>query len=79
MCRPGMRQTTRLPTLAKGLKLGVDGFYPGAVDVSDKVAHLRTKLGPEEGSRFRELGQTERGSNERSHSFGSPWDRQSLK
>lgn len=43
-------------TLAKGLKLGADGFYPGAVDLSDKVVRLRTMLGPEEVSRFKELG-----------------------
>jgi Xaa-Pro aminopeptidase len=42
--------------LAKGLKLGADGFYPGAVDITEKVGRLRTLLGPEEGSRFRELG-----------------------
>jgi Xaa-Pro aminopeptidase len=42
--------------LAKGLKLGADGFYPGALDISDKIAFLRTQLGPEECDRFRELG-----------------------
>jgi antitoxin VapB len=41
---------------AKNLKLGVDGFYPGAKDVSDKLARLRTQLSPEECDRFRELG-----------------------
>jgi Xaa-Pro aminopeptidase len=42
--------------LAKGLKLGADGFYPGAVDLSDDISRLRTALGPEEGMRFKELG-----------------------
>ena len=42
--------------LAKGLKLGADGFYPGAVDVSNEISILRSNLGPQEGQRFRELG-----------------------
>lgn len=45
-----------VPELAKGLKLGADGFYPGAVDVSAELSLLRTHLSPEERQRFRELG-----------------------
>jgi Xaa-Pro aminopeptidase len=42
--------------LSRGLKLGSDGFYPGAIDLSVEIAHLRAKLTPEEGQRFRNLG-----------------------
>jgi antitoxin VapB len=42
--------------LAGGMKLGADGPYPGAVDLSSEIAHLRADLTPEEGDRFRELG-----------------------
>ena len=42
--------------LAGGLRLGADGPFPGAVDLSSEVARLRANLTPEEGERFRELG-----------------------
>jgi len=42
--------------LANGLKLGADGFYPGAVDLTHELTSLRLNLGTEEGKRFRELG-----------------------
>ena len=42
-------------SLAGGLKLGADGYYPGAVDVSAEIAELRINLGPEEQQRFRLL------------------------
>ncbi len=42
--------------LTRGLKLGADGSYPGATDVSSEVTHLRANLMPEEGERFRALG-----------------------
>jgi Xaa-Pro aminopeptidase len=42
--------------LSRGLKLGSDGFHPKAIDLSEELAHLRAKLTPEEGQRFRELG-----------------------
>jgi antitoxin VapB len=45
-----------LAELTKGLRLGVDGCAPGAVDLSGEVSRLRTALLPEEGARFRELG-----------------------
>lgn len=41
--------------LAKGLKLGADGPYPGATDLSGEIAHLRANLLPEEVERFRQL------------------------
>jgi Xaa-Pro aminopeptidase len=42
--------------LTRGLKLGADGPYPGAVDLSGNLARLRANLTPEEGERFRVLG-----------------------
>lgn len=42
--------------LTRGLKLGVDGPYPGAVDLSLELARLRANLTPEEAERFRRLG-----------------------
>jgi Xaa-Pro aminopeptidase len=43
--------------LASGLRLGADGPVPGAVDLSHDMARLRANLMPEEGERFRKLGQ----------------------
>ncbi len=45
-----------LAALTRGLKLGADGPYPGATDLSAELAHLRATLTPEEGERFRALG-----------------------
>ena len=45
-----------LAPLTQGLKLGVDGAYPGAMDLAADVARLRARLTPEEGERFRTLG-----------------------
>jgi antitoxin VapB len=42
--------------LTRGLKLGADGLYPGATDLSNEVMQLRMNLMPEEGERFRTLG-----------------------
>lgn len=41
----------------QGMKLGADDFFPGAVDLSSEIAHLRADLTPEEDQRFRSLGQ----------------------
>ncbi len=43
--------------LSRGLRLGADGPYPGATDLSDEIARLRAHLTPEECERFRTLGQ----------------------
>lgn len=43
--------------LSQGLRLGSDGPHNGAVDLSAAVGQLRTNLTPEEGDRFRALGQ----------------------
>ncbi len=42
--------------LTRGLRLGADGPYPGATDLSGDLARLRAHLTPEEGERFRALG-----------------------
>jgi len=42
--------------LTGGLRLGADGPFPGATDLSGDLAHLRANLTPEEGERFRALG-----------------------
>ncbi len=42
--------------LAKGLKLGADGPYPRAADLSGEMSRLRAALLPEEVERFRQLG-----------------------
>jgi Xaa-Pro aminopeptidase len=42
--------------LTQGLRLGADGPYPGAADLSGDLVHFRVNLTPEEGERFRELG-----------------------
>ncbi|MFQ5811949.1 MAG: M24 family metallopeptidase, partial [Anaerolineae bacterium] len=42
--------------LTRGLRLGADGPYPGATDLSGNLARLRANLTPEEGERFRVLG-----------------------
>lgn len=42
--------------MTRTLKLGVDGPYPGTLDLSSQVAGLRAALMPEEGERFRALG-----------------------
>ena len=41
--------------LTSGLRLGADGPYPGAVDLSADLARLRANLTSEEGERFRAL------------------------
>lgn len=42
--------------LTEGLRLGADGLYPGALDLSAEIAHLRARLLPQEVERFRDLG-----------------------
>jgi antitoxin VapB len=42
--------------LTRGLKLGVDGPYPEATDLSAEMARLRSNLTPDEAERFRVLG-----------------------
>jgi Xaa-Pro aminopeptidase len=45
-----------LAELTAGLRMGADGPYPGAIDLSAEISRLRSQLGPEEGQRFRVLG-----------------------
>jgi len=46
----------QISELIRGTKLGADGCFPGALDLSNEVAGLRSQLTIEEGRRFRELG-----------------------
>lgn len=46
-----------LTTLTAGLRLGADGPYPAAIDLSAEIARLRARLTPQEGERFRQLSQ----------------------
>ncbi len=45
-----------LAELSRELRLGADGPYPGAADLSGEMARLRAALSPAEGDRFRVLG-----------------------
>lgn len=45
-----------IEALTKGMHLGADSAFPGAVDLSRAMSRLRTVLTPEEVQRFRELG-----------------------
>ncbi len=49
-------EATQLNSLVSGLKLGADGPFPGAMDLSADLARLRARLTIEEGVRFRVLG-----------------------
>ncbi len=42
--------------LTRGMELGADTCFPGALDLSNEVAGLRSQLTIEEGKRFSELG-----------------------
>ncbi len=53
---PWFERTQALADLTGGLKLGADGPYPGASDLSALFPHLRSALTAEEGDRFRILG-----------------------
>ena len=53
---PWHRAQEVVTRLVQGLRLGADGRYPGAVDLSAELARLRAGLTPEEGERFRSLG-----------------------
>jgi antitoxin VapB len=46
----------QISELTRGMKLGADICFPGALDLSNEVAGLRSQLTIEEGKRFRELG-----------------------
>ncbi len=54
---PWHEPSTAIARLTAGLKLGADGPYPGAVDLSAEIAELRCALTPEAIDRFRRLGQ----------------------
>ncbi len=53
---PWHQPSAAISDLTTGLRLGADGPFPGAADLSAEIARLRAELTPEEGRRFRELG-----------------------
>jgi Xaa-Pro aminopeptidase len=53
---PWYEKDQAIEQLTSKLKLGADGFYPRAKDLSVEIAHLRSNLTPEENVRFRVLG-----------------------
>lgn len=53
---PWHQSQDALADLTRGLRLGADGPYPGAVDLSGEMARLRANLTPGEIERFRLLG-----------------------
>ena len=52
---PWYAEKDHLAELARGMKLGVDGNLPGAIDLSSELALLRSQLTAEEIQRFRTL------------------------
>jgi Xaa-Pro aminopeptidase len=53
---PWHRAPDVLSELTSGSRLGADGAYPGAIDLSADLARLRADLTPDERERFRALG-----------------------
>ena len=54
---PWFESNAALGKTTTGMKLGTDGLFPNALDLSGEIAHLRANLTPEEGKRFRTLSQ----------------------
>lgn len=52
---PWYEMNGTIAKLTRGLKLAADSAFPGAIDLSRDVSHLRADLTPEEGERFREI------------------------
>ena len=53
---PWHARQTAIEELGRGWKLGGDGPFPNATDLSGEIAHLRAELTPAEGLRLRALG-----------------------
>ncbi len=53
---PWYEQNALLSKLTKGMRLGLDGNSPHAVDMSAEIARLRSQLTPQEGDRYKVLG-----------------------
>ena len=54
---PWYESSDEVARLTRGMKLGADGAFPGALDLARELARLRIALTPEECERFRTLGQ----------------------
>lgn len=53
---PWFESDDQLAGLTRGMKLGADTSFPHALDLSHEIASLRAQLTPEEGNRYRGLG-----------------------
>ncbi|MFZ5910729.1 MAG: M24 family metallopeptidase [Chloroflexota bacterium] len=54
---PWFEGDNQIASLTQGMKLGADTNFPHALDLSYKIASIRSQLTPEERNRYRELGQ----------------------
>jgi Xaa-Pro aminopeptidase len=54
---PWYEKQALLQSMVRSRKLGSDACFPGALDLSGELAQLRAQLLPQEGQRFRILGQ----------------------
>jgi antitoxin VapB len=52
---PWFEMNPAIDELSRGLRLGADSPYPGAVDLGEDMARVRAALTPEEGQRLRKL------------------------
>lgn len=55
---PWYEANQTITELSRGLALGADSAYPGAKNLAAELSRERANLTPEEGDKFRELGQT---------------------
>jgi antitoxin VapB len=53
---PWFEGDNQITSLTRGTKLGADASFPDALDLSHEIVSLRSRLTPEEGNRYRELG-----------------------
>jgi Xaa-Pro aminopeptidase len=54
---PWFERDDQIASLTRGMKFGADTSFPHALDLSGEIASIRSQLTPEEGNRYRELGQ----------------------
>jgi len=54
---PWFEGDNHVASLTRGMKLGADTSFPHALDLSHEIVSIRSQLTPEEGNRYRELGQ----------------------
>jgi Xaa-Pro aminopeptidase len=54
---PWFEGDNHIASLTRGMKLGADTSFPHALDLSHEIVSIRSQLTPEEGKRYKELGQ----------------------